>query len=270
MKPAPRRERGAPARRHGTSAASSASRGSASPALIPAWALGGVPQQHRSDSLSAAFRNLDRRTQEDLTRRYEELCAHYGMTPSRNNRGLAHENGAIESSHGHLKKVLDDELLLRGSRDFTDLAAYRAFVDEVIGRRNARNRLEILAAKLAAVRRGEIRRRAAAASNGAAWNPASGGDRVASWSDKRKAAVGPIAGETGKADCPPQYTCQVQAGRGAGAAEPAAWRDHCGHDAGDRLAGSHRPRLPRRGGAQEARAHTALREVRWRARLPGN
>src|SRR5712691_9472525 len=35
----------------------------------------------------------------------------------------------------------------------------------------------------------------------------------------------------------------------------------CGHDAGDRLAGSHRPRLPRRGGAQEARAHTALREV---------
>ena len=35
------------------------------------WALGGVPQQHRSDSLSAAFRNLDRDAQEDLTRRYE-------------------------------------------------------------------------------------------------------------------------------------------------------------------------------------------------------
>ena len=54
------------------------------------WALGGVPEQHRSDSLSAAFRNLDRDAQEDLTRRYEELCAHYGMTPSRNNRGVAH------------------------------------------------------------------------------------------------------------------------------------------------------------------------------------
>src|SRR5580704_15861440 len=37
---------------------------------------------------------------------------------------------------------------------------------------------------------GADRGRAAAASNGAAWNPASGGDRVASWSDKRKAAVG--------------------------------------------------------------------------------
>jgi transposase InsO family protein len=107
------------------------------------WALGGVPDQHRSDSLSAAFRNLDRDTQDDLTRRYEELCAHYGMTPSRNNPGVAHENGAIESAHGHLKKVLGDELLLRGSRDFVDLAAYRRFVDEVIGRRNARNRKRI-------------------------------------------------------------------------------------------------------------------------------
>ncbi|HVQ11244.1 MAG TPA: IS21 family transposase, partial [Methyloceanibacter sp.] len=79
----------------------------------------------------------------DLTRRYEELCAHYGMTPSRNNRGVAHENGSIESAHGQLKNVLRDELLLRGSRDFADLAAYRRFVDEVVGRRNARNRKRI-------------------------------------------------------------------------------------------------------------------------------
>jgi transposase InsO family protein len=107
------------------------------------WALGGVPEQHRSDSLSAAFCNLDRVAQEDLTRRYEELCAHYGMTPSRNNRGVAHENGSIESSHGHLKKVLRDELLLRGSREFENLAAYRRFIDEVVGRRNARNRKRI-------------------------------------------------------------------------------------------------------------------------------
>ena len=107
------------------------------------WTLGGVPEQHRSNSLSAAFCNLDRVVQEDLTRRYEELCAHYGLTPSRNDRGVAHENGAIESAHGHLKHVLRDELLLRGSRDFADLAAYRRFVDEVVGRRNARNRKRI-------------------------------------------------------------------------------------------------------------------------------
>src|SRR5262249_17772069 len=56
------------------------------------WALGRVPQQHRSDSLSAAFRNLDRDAQQDLTRRYEDLVRHYGMQPTRNNPGVAHEN----------------------------------------------------------------------------------------------------------------------------------------------------------------------------------
>ena len=107
------------------------------------WALGGVPKQHRSDSLSAAFRNLDKAAADDLTQRYEGLMAHYGMTPSRNNPGVAHENGSIESPHGHLKNALKDELLLRGSRDFDDLDAYRAFVDLIIGRQNAHNRRRI-------------------------------------------------------------------------------------------------------------------------------
>jgi hypothetical protein len=70
------------------------------------WALGGAPAEHRSDSLSAAFRNLERDVVEDLTRCYEALCAHYGMTPTRNNPGVAHENGAIEGPHAHLKMAL--------------------------------------------------------------------------------------------------------------------------------------------------------------------
>ena len=107
------------------------------------WALGGVPLEHRSDSLSAAFCNLDREAQEDLTQRYQGLMRHYEMTPSRNNPGVAHENGSIESPHGHLKRALEDALLLRGSRDFDDLDAYRRFIDEIIGRQNAHNRKRI-------------------------------------------------------------------------------------------------------------------------------
>src|SRR5450759_2771051 len=76
------------------------------------WALGGAPREHRSDSLSAAFRNLDREAREDLTSRYDALCSHYGMQPTRNNRGIAHENGGIESPHGHLKKAVKDALLM--------------------------------------------------------------------------------------------------------------------------------------------------------------
>jgi len=114
------------------------------------WSLGGVPREHRSDSLSAAFRNLDRDARADLTRRYEDLVAHYGMTATRNNAGIAHENGAIEGSHGHLKRAIDDALLMRGSCDFDDLAAYRRFVDEIVSRCNVRHsrRIDIERAEL--------------------------------------------------------------------------------------------------------------------------
>jgi hypothetical protein len=104
------------------------------------WTLGRAPLLHRSDSLSAAFRNLDDDTRQDQTRRYAALCAHYGMEPTRNNRGVAHENGSIESPHGHLKQAIEDALLLRGSRDFDNLVTYRRFVDEIVGRRNTRNK----------------------------------------------------------------------------------------------------------------------------------
>ena len=114
------------------------------------WALGGAPAEHRSDSLSAAFRNLDRDAAADLTARYEALCRHYGMTATRNNRGVAHENGAIEGPHAHLKRSLEQALLLRGSSDFAELDAYRRFVDEVVGHANTRRRkaLEIERARL--------------------------------------------------------------------------------------------------------------------------
>ena len=101
------------------------------------WHLGGAPREHRTDSLSAAFCNLRKDEAEDMTERYKALCAHYGMTVSRNNRGVAHENGSIEGPHGHLKRTIADALALRGSAEFDDLDAYRAFIAEVVGRANA-------------------------------------------------------------------------------------------------------------------------------------
>jgi hypothetical protein len=68
------------------------------------WAFGGAPREHRGDSLSAAFSNSVRDAQEDLTLRYQGLMCHYDMISTRNNLGVAHENGSIESSHGHSRK----------------------------------------------------------------------------------------------------------------------------------------------------------------------
>ena len=40
------------------------------------------------------------------------------MKGSRNNRGPGPRNGSVEGPHGHLKRAVEDALLLRGSRDF--------------------------------------------------------------------------------------------------------------------------------------------------------
>ncbi len=102
------------------------------------WRLGGAPCEHRTDSLSAAYKNRLGDEQADLTERYEGLCEHYGMTPTRNNRGAGHENGAVESPHGHLKRRIHQALLLRESSDFDSIEAYRTWLDELVQRFNRR------------------------------------------------------------------------------------------------------------------------------------
>jgi hypothetical protein len=109
--------------------------------------LGGVPQTLRTDSLSAAYKNL--KQLEDLTARFEALCRHYGCSPTRNNLGVAHENGAVESPNGHLKDRLDQALRLRGNRDFASLEDYRAFVAGVVAAANAPRAAALVAERLA-------------------------------------------------------------------------------------------------------------------------
>jgi hypothetical protein len=52
------------------------------------FSLGGVPLEHRSDSLSAAFRNLDDDARVDQTRRYEALCPSSGHSTGLRRRNL--------------------------------------------------------------------------------------------------------------------------------------------------------------------------------------
>jgi len=68
------------------------------------WQLGAVPSTHRTDRLSAAYRNL--RQDDDAAAGYRAFCDHYGLQPTRNNPGVSHENGSVEAAHGHLKTGL--------------------------------------------------------------------------------------------------------------------------------------------------------------------
>ena len=102
------------------------------------WLSGGVPETHRTDSLSAAFNN--HYEEEKLTERYQKLCNHYSVSATRNNKGVAHENGAIESPNRHLKRKIDQQLLLRGSRDFAKLDDYICFIDAIVSKINRQSK----------------------------------------------------------------------------------------------------------------------------------
>lgn len=102
------------------------------------WELGGVPARHRTDSLSAAVRPLDGRT--DFTERYAALLRHYGLHGEHIQPGQAHENGDVEQRHHRFKVALDQALLLRGSRDFADREAYLRFLRDLFAQLNAGRR----------------------------------------------------------------------------------------------------------------------------------
>jgi hypothetical protein len=98
--------------------------------------VGGVPAQHRTDHLSAAIRHLPTEEQEAFSERYLALMRHYGMQPTWNNAGVAHENGDSAQAHYRFKEAVDQALRVRSSRDFASRAAYERFVQDLVRNRN--------------------------------------------------------------------------------------------------------------------------------------
>lgn len=121
--------------------------------------LGHVPLIHQTDSSTAATHKLGAGDEEALRsesgRGYNEgylaVVQHHGVTPRTTHLGASDENGDVEALHGALKRALEQHLLLRGSRDFESLAAYEAFLHEVMRRRN-RLRQDRVDRELAAMR----------------------------------------------------------------------------------------------------------------------
>ncbi|CAN5380685.1 hypothetical protein BH10PSE19_BH10PSE19_22720 [soil metagenome] len=54
-------------------------------------------------------------------------------------RVTSHENGSIEAPHGHIKRRIQQALLLRGNSDFASLGTYQEFIDIVVNQHNRRN-----------------------------------------------------------------------------------------------------------------------------------
>ena len=98
------------------------------------WKLGGVPKRHRTDSLSSAVNNLNKK--EEFTQRYEGLLKHYRLKGQKTQTGKGNENGDVEQRHHRLKRALDQALMLRGSRDFESRRQYNQFLKEMFDQLN--------------------------------------------------------------------------------------------------------------------------------------
>jgi hypothetical protein len=98
------------------------------------WTLGYTAPEHRTDNLSAASKRVgNKRVSTD---NWKEFMKHYLVTPSRNNPGKSNENGSIEKSHDLLKSDIRQQLMLRGSNDFSSIDEYEEFLQKIIVRRN--------------------------------------------------------------------------------------------------------------------------------------
>jgi hypothetical protein len=119
------------------------------------WELGAVAAEHRTDSLSSAVNNMSNR--EEFNQRYEGVMRYYGVKPQHTNPASPNENGDVEQSHHRLKRAVEQALLLRGSRDFENLAEYAQFLKDLFEQRNAGRRAR-LAEEMAVMRELPARR----------------------------------------------------------------------------------------------------------------
>jgi hypothetical protein len=103
------------------------------------WELGGLPAAHRTDQLSSAV-HKELGGKRSFTSRYAALMEHYGLRPERIQVRQPHENGDAEKSHDLFKNAVDQELMLRGSRDFSSREEYTTFLGMLLARRNAGRR----------------------------------------------------------------------------------------------------------------------------------
>lgn len=98
------------------------------------WKLGGVPEKHRTDCLSAAVNNL--KDVREFTTRYQSVMNHYGLKAQHTNPNSGNENGDVEQRHYRIKRTVDQTLMLRGSRDFECREQYELFLSDLFEKVN--------------------------------------------------------------------------------------------------------------------------------------
>lgn len=111
--------------------------------------LGRGTRHHQTDHSTAATHEVNGAWV--FNDEYLALMRHLGMEPRLTGVGKKEQNGSVEAGNGALKRQLEQELLLRGSRDFESEAGYGAWLEGVLRKRN-RARSVRLAEELSVMR----------------------------------------------------------------------------------------------------------------------
>ena len=98
--------------------------------------LGKVPKVLQTDNSSAATHQIGGTGKREFNPEFLSLVAHYGLRPRTIHVASPNENGDVESHNRHLKRRLEQHLLLRGYRDFATEQAYDEFLETVLTRAN--------------------------------------------------------------------------------------------------------------------------------------
>jgi transposase len=99
------------------------------------YRLGTRPDVLQLDNSSAATHRVGSGGRE-FNPEFMTVVEHYGMKAQTIGIDCPNENGDVESQNGHLKRRLNQHLLLRGYRDFDSLEAYDQFLMAVLDQAN--------------------------------------------------------------------------------------------------------------------------------------
>lgn len=114
--------------------------------------LGAVPEILQTDNSTTATHQVHvGQKAREFNNDYLSFLKHYGVRARTINVNCPDENGDIESANGHLKRRIEQHLLLRGSREFSSIAEYRKFLSDILFKANS-NRKEKLKEELSVMR----------------------------------------------------------------------------------------------------------------------
>lgn len=113
--------------------------------------LGRAPVELQVDNSTAATHQISAGGQRVFNKEFLSICEHYGLKPRTIGIDCPNENGDVESGNGHLKRRLNQHLLLRGSRDFISPEAYDGFLWQTLEKANVR-RAKAVSQELAVMR----------------------------------------------------------------------------------------------------------------------